>query len=203
MTSLDDSTPSNEPVASRRDFVTAVAAVATAGAAVATSSAQAQTGPNVRHSNPQGMVQPTAYSQIVEVNGPHRLVFVAGQTGVDANGKAAKEFRAQAVQAFENIKTALNSAGGSMDNVVRLVTYLTDIEQNAEAYREVRASFFRQQKCSTGLDVAASHTPRQSLIPHRGGRDRDTGTTGIASGGGLRHPGVQAAARGFGTPENK
>jgi 2-iminobutanoate/2-iminopropanoate deaminase len=88
------------------------------------------------------MTQPTAYSQVVEVSGPHRLVFVAGQTGVDANGRAAKEFRAQAAQAFENVKTALASAGGSMDNVVRLVTYLTDIEQNADAYREVRASFF-------------------------------------------------------------
>jgi hypothetical protein len=41
-------------------------------------------GANVGHSNPPGMVQPTAYSQVVEVNGPHRLVFVAGQTGVDA-----------------------------------------------------------------------------------------------------------------------
>ena len=137
-----DSTDSQNPAASRRDFVTTVAAITAAGAAAATGSAQAQAGANVRHSNPPGMIQPTAYSQVVEVNGPHRLIFVAGQTGVDTGGKAAKEFRAQAVQAFENIKTALASVGGSMDNVVRLVTYLTDIEQNAEAYREVRASFF-------------------------------------------------------------
>jgi 2-iminobutanoate/2-iminopropanoate deaminase len=162
MTSLDDSTSSNEPAASRRDFVVAVTAVATAGAVTATGSAQAQTGANVRHSNPPGMVQPTAYSQVVEVNGPHRLVFVAGQTGVDASGKAAKEFRAQAVQAFENIKTALASAGGSMDNVVRLVTYLTDIEQNADAYREVRASFFANKSvlpASTLLQVTRLANP--------------------------------------------
>jgi enamine deaminase RidA (YjgF/YER057c/UK114 family) len=50
---------------------------------------------------------------VVEVNGPHRLVFVAGQTGVDASGKTAQEFRAQAVQAFENIKTALASVGAA------------------------------------------------------------------------------------------
>ena len=142
MTSSNDSAPSCKPAASRRDFVTAVTAVAAASAAAATGSAQAQAGADVRHSNPSGMTQPTAYSQVVEIKGPHRLVFVAGQTGVDATGKAAKEFRAQAMQAFENIKTALASVGGSMDNVVRLVTYLTDIEQNAEAYREVRASLF-------------------------------------------------------------
>jgi enamine deaminase RidA (YjgF/YER057c/UK114 family) len=161
MTSSSDSTPSHEP-ASRRDFVTAVTAVAAASAAVSTSSAQAQMGTNVRHSNPSGMTQPTAYSQVVEVNGPHRLVFVAGQTGVDASGKAAKEFRAQAVQVFENIKTALASAGGGMDNVVRLVTYLTDIEQNADAYREVRASFFANKSAlpaSTLLQITRLANP--------------------------------------------
>ena len=141
MTSQNDSAPSCEKSASRRDFVTAVTAVAAASAAAAPASAQTQAGPNVRHSNPAGMTQPAAYSQVVEVNGPHRLVFVAGQTGVDASGKAAKEFRAQAVQAFTNIKTALASVGGSMDNVVRLTTYLTDIQQDADVYREVRASF--------------------------------------------------------------
>ena len=140
MTSQDDSLPSRERSASRRDFVTAVTAVAAASAAVAPSSAQAQAGANVRHSNPAGMTQPAAYSQLVEVNGPHRLVFIAGQTGVDASGKAAAGFRAQAVQAFTNIKTALASVGGSMDHVVKLTTYLTDIQQDADMYREVRAS---------------------------------------------------------------
>jgi enamine deaminase RidA (YjgF/YER057c/UK114 family) len=91
---------------------------------------------------PQAPTDGLYYSQVVEGSGPHRLVFAAGQTGVDASGKAATEFGAQAVQAFENIKTALASVGGSMENVVRLVTCLTDIEQNAEAHREVHASFF-------------------------------------------------------------
>ena len=161
MATSSDSTRSRNPAASRRDFVTAVTAVAAASAA-ATGSAQAQARTNVRHSNPSGMTQPTAYSQVVEVNGPHRLIFVAGQTGVDGSGKAAKEFRAQAVQAFENIKTALASVGGSMDNVVRLVTYLTDIEQNADAYREVRASFFADKSAlpaSTLLQVTRLANP--------------------------------------------
>ncbi len=142
MTSQNDSAPLRERTASRRDFVTAVTAVAAASAAAAPGAAQAQAGTNVRHSNPPGMTQPTGYSQVVEVNGPHRLVFVAGQTGVDASGKAARGFRAQMVQAYANIRTALTSAGGSMDNVVRLTTYITDIEQNADVYREVRASTF-------------------------------------------------------------
>jgi enamine deaminase RidA (YjgF/YER057c/UK114 family) len=161
MTSRNETAPSGEPAASRREIFAAVTAAA-AGFTSATGSAQAQAGTNVRHSNPSGMTQPTAYSQVVEVNGPHRLVFIAGQTGVAANGKAAKEFHAQAVQAFENIKTALDSVGGSMDNVVRLVTYLTDIEQNAAAYREVRASFFANKSAlpaSTLLQVTRLADP--------------------------------------------
>ena len=166
MTSQNDSASSHEPAASRRDFVTAVTAVAAAGAAVSTSSAQAQTGTNVRHSNPSGMTQPTAYSQVVEVNGPHRLVFVAGQTGVDAGGKAAQGFRAQATQVFENIKTALASVGGSMDNIVRLTTYMTDLEQNADVYREVRTSFFTNKSAlpaSTLLQIARLANPSYSI----------------------------------------
>jgi enamine deaminase RidA (YjgF/YER057c/UK114 family) len=162
MTTSSDSDGSRNPAASRRDFVAAVTAMTAASAAAATDSAHAQTGASVRHSNPSGMTQPTAYSQLVEVNGPHRLIFVAGQTGVDASGKTAKEFRAQAVQAFENIKVALASVGGSMDNVVRLVTYLTDIEQNADAYREVRASFFANKSAlpaSTLLQITRLANP--------------------------------------------
>ena len=119
MTCENDSVSMRQQSASRREIVTAVTAAVAASTAVAPASAQAQVGTNVRHSNPPGMTQPAAYSQVVEINGPHRLIFVAGQTGVDASGKAAQGFRAQAVQAFTNIKTALASAGGSMDHVVR------------------------------------------------------------------------------------
>src|SRR5215471_19777741 len=162
MTVQNESVPSREPSASRRDFVAGVTVAAAAGAAAAPASAQAQAGTNVRHSNPPGMTQPPAYSQLVEINGPHRLVFIAGQTGVDASGKAAEGFRAQAMQAFANIKTALASVGGNMDQVVRLTTYLTDIQQNADAYREVRASFLPNKSAlpaSTLLQVTRLADP--------------------------------------------
>jgi enamine deaminase RidA (YjgF/YER057c/UK114 family) len=157
---IDSSVPSSEPVTSRREFVAAVtvaAAVGTAGAA------QAQTPPSpLRYSNPDGTTKPTAYSQVVEVNGPHRIVFIAGQTGVDASGKAAQGFRAQAMQVFENIKTALNAVGGDFEHVVRITTYLTDIEQNADAYREVCASFFANKAtlpASTLLQITRLANP--------------------------------------------
>ena len=131
-------TASYKPVASRREFVTAVTAAATAGT-IAADTAQAQ---NLRFSNPPGMTKPAAYSHVVEVGGPHRVVYLAGQTGADANGNVAQGFRAQAVQDMENIKTALASVGGDFEHIVKLTSYLTDIEANGDVFREVRASYF-------------------------------------------------------------
>jgi enamine deaminase RidA (YjgF/YER057c/UK114 family) len=130
----------DQPDTSRRDFV--AAAVTMAAVAGATADAQAQAPSNLRFSNPPGMSKPPSYSHVVEVNGPHRTVYLAGQTGADATGKVAGDFRAQAVQVFENIKTALASVGGNFDNVVKLTSYLTNIEANAAEYRTVRASYF-------------------------------------------------------------
>jgi enamine deaminase RidA (YjgF/YER057c/UK114 family) len=141
MTSEADSCDaSSEPITSRREFVTAMTVAAAAGTVAAdTAHAQAL---NLRFSNPAGMTKPTAYSHVVEVNGPHRVVYLAGQTGVDANGKVAQGFRAQVVQVMENIKTALASVGGDFDHIVKLTSYLTDIEANGDVFREVRASYF-------------------------------------------------------------
>jgi enamine deaminase RidA (YjgF/YER057c/UK114 family) len=137
---IDSCAASHEPIASRREFVAAVTVAAATGA-VAANPAQAQA-PGLRFSNPPGMTKPATYSHVVEVNGPHRVVYFAGQTGVDANGKVAQGFRAQAVQVMENIKTALASVGGDFDHIVKLTSYLTDIEANADVFREVRGSYF-------------------------------------------------------------
>jgi enamine deaminase RidA (YjgF/YER057c/UK114 family) len=131
------------------------------------SGAQAQTPPsNLRFMNPPGMSNPPGYSHVVEVTGPHRVVYFAGQTGADANGKVGEGFRAQAVQVFENIKTALASVGGNFDNVVKLTSYLTNIEANAAEFREVRASYFPNRSAlpaSTLLQVPRLANPAYLL----------------------------------------
>ena len=127
---------------SRREFV--AAAVTMAAATGAASSAGAQTPSHLRFSNPPGMSSPPTYSHVVEVIGPHRTVYIAGQTGADAKGNVAKDFRAQAVQVMENIKTALGSVGGGFEHVVKITSYLTDIAANAAEFREVRALYFKK-----------------------------------------------------------
>jgi 2-iminobutanoate/2-iminopropanoate deaminase len=161
-------TPDDEAVASRRDFVAAavtVAAAAGAAGATASTPAQAQASP-LRHSNPPGMAVPATYSQVVEVNGPHRIIFIAGQTGQDAGGKIAQGIRAQATQIMENIKAALNSVGGSFEHIVKLNTYMVDIDRDGPGYREVRASYFSNKSAlpaSTLLQISRLANPQYLL----------------------------------------
>ena len=71
---------------------------------------------NVRFSNPKTMAKPPGYTYVVEATGPNRLIFIAGQLGIDMNNQlvgAPGDFRAQAFKAFENLKLAL--AGGRRD----------------------------------------------------------------------------------------
>src|SRR5882724_5415363 len=158
MTDQSPSPATEEP--SRRDLV--AAAVTVAAAAGAASSAQAQGRADVRYSNPSGMSSPPTYSHVVEVNGPHRTVYIAGQTGADASGKVAQGFRAQALQVMENLKTALASVGGDFEHVVKLNSYLTDIEANANEFREVRARYFTNKSAlpaATLVQVARLANP--------------------------------------------
>ncbi len=150
--------------ASRREFV--AAAVTMAAAAGAATGAQAQTPTNLRFSNPPGMSNPPGYSHVVEVTGPHRVVYFAGQTGADANGKVAADFREQAVQVFENIKIALASVGGGFEHVVKVTAYHTNLDANAAIYREVRGTYFKNKAALPGhtlLQISRLANPAYQL----------------------------------------
>ena len=88
-------------------------------------SAAAQTAPAgapaVRFLNPPTIAQPRGYTHVVEVTGPGRIIYVAGQLGYDVSGKVPGpgDFRAQATQVFENLKTALDSVCARFEHVVK------------------------------------------------------------------------------------
>jgi len=96
---------------------------------------------NMRFMNPSAIAKPGGYSHVVEITGPGRIVYIAGQLGLMPDGKIAGDFRAQAVQAFENLKAALAAVGASFNDVVKLNNYLVDIPANLPAYREVRDKY--------------------------------------------------------------
>ena len=151
------------PVTSRRDMIAATVTLAAAGGAISSAPAAAQT-PAARHANPAGMFTPPGYSQIVEVNGPYRMILIAGQTAQETSGKLVPGgFREQATQVMENIKTALASVGGTFDDVVKINTYLLDIDRDGPAYREIRATYFSNKvalPASTLLQVSRLADPQ-------------------------------------------
>jgi enamine deaminase RidA (YjgF/YER057c/UK114 family) len=80
--------------------------------------------------NPPSAPQPIgAYSLAMEVSAG-RLLFVAGQVGLDASGNlvGSGDAAAQTRQVFENIGQILSGVGASFDNVVELTTYVVGRE---------------------------------------------------------------------------
>lgn len=99
--------------------------------------------PNLRFQNPAGLYKPPGYSHIVEVIGPGRMVYFAGQLGLDLDGNvvgAPGDFRAQVTQAFENLKIALEAAGARFEHVVKITNYLADMS-HLPVLLEVRGAY--------------------------------------------------------------
>jgi enamine deaminase RidA (YjgF/YER057c/UK114 family) len=84
------------------------------------------------------MSSPPGYSHVVEVTGPVRVVYIAGQLGIDKGGTFAAGFEAQAVQAFDNLKAALAAVGAGFEHLVKITSYIVDIERNIATFRAVR-----------------------------------------------------------------
>jgi 2-iminobutanoate/2-iminopropanoate deaminase len=66
------------------------------------------------------------YVHAMEVRGAERLLFVAGTMGLDAQGKPGDTIDEQLELIWSNIRTILASADMTVDNIVRLTTYLRD-----------------------------------------------------------------------------
>jgi enamine deaminase RidA (YjgF/YER057c/UK114 family) len=119
---------------------------------------------NLRFSNPTTLAKPPGYSYVVEATGPNRLIYLAGQLGVDTENKfvgAPGDFRAQCVQAFDNMTLALKGAGARWSDVVKINNYLVNIEGNMAAFRDVRDRYLNTAAppASTTIGVPALARP--------------------------------------------
>ena len=85
----------------------------------------------------QGIYPATGdYVHAMEVREPKRLLYVAGTMGLDERGVAGKSLGEQLDLIWRNIRTILASADITVDNIVRLTSYLRDpayAEENAKA----------------------------------------------------------------------
>jgi 2-iminobutanoate/2-iminopropanoate deaminase len=88
--------------------------------------------------NPTEGIYPAVgdYIHALEVRDVGRLLFVAGTMGLDADGAPGGSLDEQLRLIWSNIRTILASAGMTVDNVVRVTSYLRDVayaDANADA----------------------------------------------------------------------
>lgn len=104
--------------------------------------------------NPSSMPATNGYSHAIEVVGG-RTLYVSGQIALDASGHivGAGDVKAQTRQVLENMKTVLHAAGATLDDVVKITVYMTDVTQVA-GFREVRDIYFtKTPPASTLLEI--------------------------------------------------
>jgi len=92
--------------------------------------------------NPAELARPSGFSHAVAATG--RMVFLAGQTGVDRDGNVADGgVVPQFERALTSLLTALGAAGGLPSDLVSLTIYLTDMADYQAHAREIGAVWRR------------------------------------------------------------
>ena len=155
----------------RRHLVTGIAAVAALAGVTAEAAAQgAPAGDAPRHLrylNPPTSPKNGSYTQAIEATTPGRIIYISGQQGLDVNDKlvgAPGDFRAQAEQAFENIKGILAAAGGGMEHVVKLNHYFIDLRAHFRMLRDIRLKHFNRERQPTSTMVQVGILTRDGAL---------------------------------------
>ena len=93
--------------------------------------------------NPAGLARPSGFSHAVSAPAG-RLVFLAGQTGMDQGGQIVPGgVVAQFEQALSNLLAALTAAGGRPSDLASVTIYLTDVEGYQAHGKEIGAVWRR------------------------------------------------------------
>jgi enamine deaminase RidA (YjgF/YER057c/UK114 family) len=119
---------------------------------------------NIRFSNPDAIQKPPGYSHVVEVTGPGRTVYFAGQLGIDKSGRMGADAREQMQIAFDNVKAALASVGAGFEHVVKLNNYVVDIGANLAHYREVRDRYVNTASPPASTTVGVPQLARPGAL---------------------------------------
>jgi 2-iminobutanoate/2-iminopropanoate deaminase len=84
------------------------------------------------------------FSQAIEADAKGRLVFISGMTARRSDGTIAGvgDIEAQTRQVCENIKSTLEAAGGTMDDVCRVDVFVRNIE-HFERIHKIRREYFK------------------------------------------------------------
>ena len=100
------------------------------------------------------------YSQAVRMD---NTVYLSGQIGLDpTNMQMAEGIEAQIHRVFQNLRAVSAAAGGSLNDVVKLNIFLTDLGHFAKV-NEIMATYFHQPYPARAA-VGVASLPRDALV---------------------------------------
>ena len=92
------------------------------------------------------------------------LMFISGQAGADDDGKIVDGgFRAQGEQAFANLRRALEAGGSSLDDVVKVTIFVTDMGNFKEVVELRRKFFSAPYPADTIAEIKALYDPKAMI----------------------------------------
>ena len=101
------------------------------------------------------------FSQAISTDANGKLVFISGMTARCADGTIAGvgDIEAQTRQVCENIKAAVEAAGGTMDDICRVDVYVRNME-HFESIHKIRREYFKSPApASTMVEVSKFTSP--------------------------------------------
>jgi enamine deaminase RidA (YjgF/YER057c/UK114 family) len=123
--------------------------------------------PSKQFLSPKTLIAPAGYSHVAKVN-RGTVVYLAGQVSADASGNLIGEgnFEAQAEQVFGNLKIAVEAAGGTMADIVKLNIYLVaEVEQDqVPKLRAIRDRHVNVEKPPASTLVVVSRLARPGWL---------------------------------------
>jgi enamine deaminase RidA (YjgF/YER057c/UK114 family) len=118
----------------------------------------------LRFSNPPGLAKPTGYTHVV-IAPDGRTVYIAGQVALDSAGQlvGGDSFQAQAEQVFRNLQRAVESVGGSLDDLAKTTTFITDLK-HLPALREIRGKYLNASRSPASTLLVVSSLARPEFL---------------------------------------
>jgi len=113
----------------------------------------------------QGLVKPTGVWSVVTAAKPGRMIFVSGLLSKNEAGEivGVGDIAAQTEQVLQNLQAALSGANATLDDVVRVDVYITDMSKFPEIH-SVRRKYFPKDPPSSTMVEVSSLTDKRCLI---------------------------------------
>jgi 2-iminobutanoate/2-iminopropanoate deaminase len=116
---------------------------------------------------PAGSIQPTGPWSLGVRAGD--FVFVAGMRGIDpATNKLVDGEKPRVRQAFRNMQTIVEAAGGSLHNAVRLVVYVTDMDRHRPLVNAVQEELWDEGLYPPRTIVEVSRLNQDDIVEIEG-----------------------------------